>query len=171
MGKQENIIFEKDYEGKHKQQPTSADTNVFDHAVSSGFFKRYSDACDALPKEIIPESKASYEIMLSRYDEIASTWGGKIRGIVNYEKWEAVIDVYLPFFEFETEDDRTLLLETALRADSVTFQVEKEGNIRMHLFFCYFRDIGDKDKILEKTIREDAELMRLLEESAAQRKE
>ena len=160
--KKENEVYERDYAEDFQRERDELGAAVFDHAVESGFFHAYGEAMDALPKHIIPHDKESYERLLSCCDEMAKRMGGHIRGIVSYEKWDANIYLELPFIEFTSAEDRALLMEMALRASSITFEPTAEGKVKMHLFFYYFEDEGDKDEVLKAEIEKDPRLMELL---------
>ena len=160
--KKENEVYEKDYAEVFQQERNELGAAIFDHAIESGFFHAYGEAMDALPKHIIPYEKESYERLLSCCDEMAKRMGGHIRGIVSYEKWDANIYLELPFIEFSSTEERALLMEIAFRASSVTFEATDNGKVKMHLFFYYFEDEGDKDEVLEAEIEKDPRLMELL---------
>jgi len=120
--------------------------------------------CDgAIPKVIVPEDKANYEYLLAKCDEMAKRWGGKIRGIVDYQKWDAHIYLTLPFAEFGCDEELALLKEIAEKSHSVTFSATKDGKVELNIFFYYFQEIADKRAIFEEEILKDNELVALLE--------
>lgn len=77
---------------------------------------------DKIPKRVVPKEKADYEYRLSECDAYVRQFGGKILRVVDYEKWEASIDLYMVHFEF-CEEALTLLKEIAERAENVTFSI------------------------------------------------
>lgn len=67
-------------------------------------------------------------------------FGGKIRGVVDYQKWQSTIDLYLPHFEFCDRESLSLLEEIAKRAENVTFCI-KEEMMWLSIFISYFDGI------------------------------
>ena len=139
-----NEIYEHDYAEEHARrianQPKIYD-EIFERAIESGFFKVYNDAMRALPKYIVPEDQAAYEDLLPRLDAFVKEKGGKIKGIVDYEKWDSHIYVELPFFEFSSTEDFSLLADIATKAHLVTFSATGNGNIRLSIMINYFNEI------------------------------
>lgn len=161
----ENIVFERDYEEEHRQQDgNDAASAIFEIATDGGFIAAYADAMQVIPKVVVPADKENYEYLLQRSDELAQRWGGKVRGVVNYEKWEATIDLLLPFAEFCDRDDLNLLKEFADKSHSITFQTNDDGRLRIHIFILYFEEITDKNEIFESILRNRPDLTALLEQ-------
>jgi hypothetical protein len=94
---------------------------------------------------------------------MAKRWGGKIRGIVDYQKWDAHIYLTLPFAEFGCDEELALLKEIAEKSHSVTFSATKDGKVELSIFIYYFEEIADKKAIFEEEILKDNELVALLE--------
>ena len=161
----ENIIYERDYaEEKMKciEKESALHTQIFDHAIESGFFKAYSDAMRALPKYIVPADKAAYEDLLPRLDKLASKWGGRIKGVVDYEKWESYIVLVQPFLEFTTEEEHNLLVDIATKTHIFNVTPTEDGKVRIYIMINYFAEIGDTENLIEETIRKDDKLVELL---------
>ena len=165
----ENEIFFHDYRAEHKKRQDTEESHlsdaIWDHAQASGLFKAYDQAMRAIPKAINPISKASYEKSLEIWNDIARRWGGTIKGEVEYNKWDAIIDVTLPFSEFSGPADMKTLQELAQYANSITFEACENGWVKVHSYFHYFDDLIDgeeKEQILEKLIMEDTELSEML---------
>ena len=93
-----------------------------------------------IPKRVVPKEKADYEYLLGECDAYVRQFGGRIRGEVDYQKWQAIIDLYLEHFEFCDREALTLLKEIAERAENVTFSM-KDGLIRMSVFIGYFDEV------------------------------
>ena len=149
----ENIVFERDYEEEHRQQDGNDTASaIFEIATDGGFIAAYADAMQVIPKVVVPADKENYEYLLQRSDELAQRWGGKVRGVVNYEKWEATIDLLLPFAEFCDRDDLSLLKEFADKSHSITFQTNDDGRLQIHIFILYFEEIADKNEIFESIV-------------------
>ena len=169
----DNIVYFRDYKREQKTEDDSpkskSATAIWERAMQTGFMKAYDAAMKAIPKVINPLSKASYEKVLSICEEYAQRLGGTVRGEVRYNKWDAVIDLVVPFLEFSDSSELKKLKAMSELADTVTFQSAEDGWIRVHLFFLYFDDLIDddgKDAILERIVESDPELVRLLEEHA-----
>ena len=137
----ENSIYEKDYAEEHEKNRQSEDVDILAQAISGGFLKRLEDSLRAIPKMIIPEYKANYEYLLKMCDDLAKQLGGHIRGVVDYERWEAAIDVVLPYAEFANQDGLLLLKNMAEKALSVTFRATDDGNTRIRLYVPYFENL------------------------------
>ena len=57
---------------------------------------RERDVLDYLMNELkLPKEKADYEYLLGECDAYVRQFGGRIRGEVDYQKWQATIDLYL----------------------------------------------------------------------------
>lgn len=169
-----NEVFERDYAEERRQrlkQNSTTARDIIDHATSSGLFKKYSEAMNALPKYIVPEDKKAYEDLLPRLDNLARRMGGKIKGVVDYEKWESSIIVILPFFECTSESEAALLKDIAEKSNSMSIQATEDGNIRIYVMINYFSEIGDADAILVDAIMEDDKLVALLEQQRSEDKE
>jgi hypothetical protein len=164
-GMMENIVFERDYEeDHHKADEDSTTSAIFDIATDGGFIAAFADAMQVIPKVVVPSDKENYEYLLKRSDELAQCWGGKVRGVVNYEKWEATIDLLLPYAEFCDRDDLNLLKEFADKSHSITFQASDGGKLRIHIFILYFEEIADKDEIFESILQTRPDIVALLEQ-------
>lgn len=161
----DNIVYERDYKREPKLQ-TENDTAsaILEMATNGGFLKAYAEAMEAIPKVVVPEDKANYEYLLSRADELAQRWGGKVRGVVSYEKWDATIDLVLPFVEFGCPDDLVLLKEFAEKSDSITFQSEEDGRIRIHVFIYYFEELAYSNEVFASLMCSNPELAALVEQ-------
>lgn len=169
----ENQVFERDYAEEHaarKMISSKTDEDVLEHAINNGFFKAYTDAMNALPKYIVPEDKKAYEELLPQLDALAMRLGGKIRGVVDYEKWDSKITVILPFFECSSQSEFALLADIAQRSDLLTITATEDGNVKLSIMINYFNEIGDKENLLEETIVQDEELVNLLMKSREEQK-
>ena len=113
----ENILYEHDYAEEHKieieKSAGSLSEAVFDRAIDTGFFKAHSEAMLQIPKIINPLRKANFEYVRDICDRMAKRWGGKIRAEVRYDKWDAIIDLTLPFVEFGCPDELEDMKEIA----------------------------------------------------------
>lgn len=142
----ENEVFEKDYKKEHEESADQDAVNVLDQAIAGGFFRKYSDAMDAYPKNINPEQKESYERILALCDDMARRWGGRLRGEVRYSHWDAMIDLYLPFVEFSCPEELADLNEMSAKANSITFCPDGNSGIRVHFTFRYFDDVMTEEE-------------------------
>lgn len=165
----ENILFERDYSSGKSHNKNSIDDchamKIFDCAVESGFFQAYSDAMRKLPKIINPLRKANFEYVQNICDDMAKRWGGKIRAEVRYDKWDAIIDLILPFIEFGSPEDLLNLAEISQRVDSATFSPSYNGGVRLHIFCYYFDDVASQkemDDILLHTVTDRPDLLKAL---------
>ena len=105
----DDIIFEKDYRETESAEYDKWCDEVFDRAVNCGMLKAYSEAMDKIPKIIVPEDKKNYEYLLERCDAFVKQHRGYIKGIVDYHRWHAEINMFLPFAEFDDSEDLSLI--------------------------------------------------------------
>ena len=99
MEKMENIVFDRNYE---EDKPDPLAQAIFDRVnAPGGFLEEFSKKMDAIPKVIVPKDKENYEYLLERCDEFAKRHHGKIHGVVDFEHWDAHIDLTLPMLEFD----------------------------------------------------------------------
>ena len=137
----DDIIFEKDYRETESAEYDKWCDEVFDRAVNCGVLKAYSEAMDKIPKIIVPEDKKNYEYLLERCDAFVKQHRGYIKGIVDYHRWHAEINMFLPFAEFDDSEDLTFLKEIAEKSQTVCFSPDEEGGIRVHIFINYFEEL------------------------------
>lgn len=162
----ENIVFEKDYAEEAAQQredPPDIYDEIFDYAVKDGFLKTLTSAMKAMPKVVVAEDKAAYEDLLARLDTLAQMYGGQIKGVVDYERWESRITVILPFFEISTDEEHELLADIAEKAHYFNISATEDGNVRLTVMINYFEELGDKESLIEETIEQDEKLVELLQ--------
>ena len=168
----ENEIFERDYRGTENKETLSPnEQKIWDYAVESGVFKAYDEAMRKKPKYIVREDKEAYEDLLSRLDFYAMRKHGKIKGIVDYEKYESHIYVELPHFEVCFPIDFALLSDIATKTHNVTFQASEYGGIRLSIRINYFDEIENTENVLTDCIMEDEKLVEMLMEKHEKEKE
>lgn len=113
MEKMENIVFDRNYE---EDKPDPLAQAIFDRVnAPGGFLEEFSKKMDAIPKVIVPKDKENYEYLLERCDEFAKRHHGKIHGVVDFEHWDAHIDLTLPMLEFDDSEDMSLLKDSGKR--------------------------------------------------------
>lgn len=153
----ENCIYERDYTEAHKRSRNTG-PDMIERLIDEGFFKYYDALMQQIPKIIIPEDKAAYERILKGCDDMAKRHGGKISGIVSYEKWESWIRLTLPFIEFSSDEDMKFLRDIADNAHTVCFQPTENGDVKLSIMICYFDEIPVPDEamldIARKALRE-----------------
>ena len=55
------------------------------------------------------KDKENYDYLLNRCDDYAKRHHGRIRGVVDYEHWDAHIDLYLRMLEFDDAEDMSFV--------------------------------------------------------------
>ncbi len=161
----ENEVFERNYSQLpplHSMPEFQADLAILKHAADCGLIKEYEATVKAMPKYIVPEKKAAYDDLLSRLDELALEARGTVRGVVDYEEWQASITVTLPILRFIEPFGTLLMADIALSADSVTIDWDKHGNVQMEIIIPYFVDIGDKEQVMDDLIDRDEKLVDMI---------
>ena len=163
----DNQIYERDYTRKRdiSSSDARARETLLEYSISSGLLKTMSESFNQLPREINNEKKAAYERILAALDTIAEVLGGQIKGIIDFQNWEAHIYAYLPFSEFSSLEELDLLKDIAVNAQTVTFTATADGGIRLSVLIAYFDVIGDVEDTLAEEIAQCPELVALLEQS------
>ena len=134
----ENTVFERNYEIAEKDDRATA---VFERAFApGGFMEEFTKKMDSIPKVVVPKDKENYEYLLNRCDDYAKRHHGRIRGVVDYEHWDAHIDLYLRMLEFDDAEDM---------AFAANYIVENHGGIV----------VVDGGKVLASVVLEIAGIM------------
>ena len=165
-----NEIYEADY--TRKDEPSSGNgIDILELAKTTGFFRAYDELMKSMPKYINETDRQNYEELLHKLDAFAKRKGGKIKGIISYEHWDAHIYITLPFFEFVHKDEKELLNDLETKAHSLTFTVTDDGKIQLSVMINYFDEIGDKDAVFSQAIDGNDELIEAITANIEQRKQ
>ena len=165
-----NEIYEADY--TRKDEPSSGNgIDILELAKTTGFFRVYDELMKSMPKYINQTDRQNYEELLHKLDAFAKRKGGKIKGIISYEHWDAHIYITLPFFEFVHKDEKELLNDLETKAHSLTFTVTDDGKIQLSVMINYFDEIGDKDAVFSQAIDGNDELIEAITANIEQRKQ
>ena len=165
-----NEIYEADY--TRKDEPSSGNgIDILELAKTTGFFRVYDELMKSMPKYINETDRQNYEELLHKLDAFARRKGGKIKGIISYEHWDAHIYITLPFFEFVHKDEKELLNDLETKAHSLTFTVTDGGKIQLSVMINYFDEIGDKDAVFSQAIDGNDELIEAITANIEQRKQ
>lgn len=155
----ENIVFERNYEIAEKDDRARA---VFERAFApGGFMEEFTKKMDAIPKVIVPEDKENYEYLLNRCDDYAKRHHGRICGVVDYEHWDAHIDLYLRMLEFDDAEDMAFVKEIGEKAHYLCIMPEEGGGFRFHIMINYFEELMSEEYgayLKYETLMEDEEL-------------
>ena len=160
----DDIIYEQDYTRYERTAETERAEAIFNQAIDGGFFKAFADAMDKIPKIIVEKDKENYEYLLDRLDAVAKRKHGRIRGIVDYHKWESHIEVFLPFLGFESPEDLELMKEIAEKAHAVTVSPYEDG-VRLYIMNNYFEELmtdAHQDYLKFDAIMQDEKLVSML---------
>jgi len=134
--KMENTVFERNYEIVEKDDRATA---VFERAFApGGFMEEFIKKMDAIPKVVVPKDKENYEYLLDRCDDYAKRHHGRIRGVVDYEHWDAHIDLYLRMLEFDDAEDMAFVKDIGEKAHYLCITPEESGGYRVHIMINYF---------------------------------
>ena len=155
----DNTVFERNYE--KSQEDMEYCTAVFEQAVEGGFFERYCDMVDKVPKMINPQDKENYEYLVNRCDQYAKRHYGRISAVVDYERWDSKINLYLPMLEFTTEEDMLLLRDIGEKAHYVNITQQPDGKFRLHIMINYFDSMMsdvEAELIKYKALEQDEKL-------------
>lgn len=166
-----DIVFEEDYSNEklYAEQSDVTAKRAMSCAVDNGVFRSIDERLQTTPHIINPKNKANYDKAVSYLQYIAMMRGGKIKSVVSYERYEATIDLVLPFHEYSDNLKKYIafIFETAR---CVNIYPEKEGGIRLAVRYNYFELCGNIDEIIGKEVAEIPELAdALLEHNNAER--
>ena len=156
----ENQLFERDYrKAKRKAHGiVGAMNTAFVEELKQGdFFKKVAEAFSKVPRVVLPEAKANYEYLLMKCDAYAKAHGGKINGLVDYENYDATIDLRVPFLEIDKPEDKQFILDIVTRSTYFCIQPDGNGWTRLHIFSMYFTDMMSEDErvmIIEQAAEE-----------------
>lgn len=161
----ENIVFDRNYE-LVSEDNSFADAVYKQVTAPDGFFASFTKKMDAIPKVIVPEDQANYEYLLERCDRFAQDHHGRIHAVVDYQRFQSEINLYLRMIEFDCEEDMSLLKDIGERAHYVCITPEEGGGFRIHIMINYFQELMTDeqcDYLKYETIMEDPELADLLQ--------
>ena len=155
----ENTVFERNYEIVEKDDRATA---VFERAFApGGFMEEFTKKMDSIPKVVVPKDKENYEYLLNRCDDYAKRHHGRIRGVVDYEHWDAHIDLYLRMLEFDDAEDMAFVKDIGEKAHYLCITPEESGGYRVHIMINYFEELMSEDYgsyLKYETLMEDEEL-------------
>ena len=90
---------------------------------------------------------------------------GKIYGVVDFEHWDAHIDLTLPMLEFDDPEDMSLLKDIGEKAHYCCITTQEDGKFHFHVMINYFEEIMSEeygDYLKFETLAEDDELAAML---------
>ncbi len=155
-------VYEKDYTASHRryrQLTRDSESNeLLKRMADAGVFAAYNEAWLAIPRIVNAERKAAYDKALELCDRLAMIKGGKVRGVVNYESFDATIDMVLPTFEF-FNDRLDIIRHIASTARNILFETNTYGEIRMHLLYDYFEEIEDPSNLFTDEVMKHPDLV------------
>lgn len=161
----ENEVFERDYTylpPLHLTSQFQTDLAIIKHAADAGIIKEYEAAVKAMPRIIMPSKKVQYDDLLIRLNEFAMEARGAIRGVVDFEEWQASITVTLPTIRFIEPYGTLLMADVALSAEVVGISTDEKGAVQMVIELPYFQEIGNKEQIMDDLIDQDEELLEMI---------
>lgn len=147
------------------EELVNADSDMaveFLHAI--GYFK----ACDKferyIPKIINEKDRENYGRLLKDSYSYAKNHYGKVKGVIDYERYQATIKIIVPIFEFETKEDREFLKDVTENAALFWFERLENGKIVFNIFLKYFDNVEiseeEKNKYMERAVVEAVEEIR-----------
>jgi len=169
-----NIIYERDYShlfslssDEGTEMEIAMKKQIYDYAKQHGVFQKFRQVMASVPKVVIPEQKANFEILLQKAEQLAMKYGGKLHGEVKYDMWESVIILILPFLEFVDQDEYDFLKSVANLTNHISITATKDGGIRIRVMIDYFSELFEKETtsadILDSIIMEDQYLVQMLD--------
>lgn len=92
----------------------------------------------ASPKFINPTAPKCFDHVIKLTDEYASNIGGIVDATIDYEAFEAHVDLQVPYFEFGNEEDKGFMMEIAMLCGSINISPKDNGWLHMRMTFPYF---------------------------------
>lgn len=136
----ENIVYDRNYEVKGERDMLTH--KIFDLATApGGYLEKLAEKLNKIPKVIIPEDKENYDYLLAQCDEFAQRHQCRIHGEVDYEHWDAHIDLYPAPCEFNTPEDMKLLRDIGEKAHYLSIEPQADGEFHIHIMINYFQDL------------------------------
>lgn len=163
----ENIVFDRDYTQTTEEKELAAAEwmRVQNTLTSSVQLQQYEDVMRRVPKIVVPAYRENYDYLLQLCDSLAKRYCGSVHGVIDYQYWSAKIDLIVPFIDFVSDEQLSILKDIADKSFSVTIQSATNGGIRVNIRCDYFEDmITDLDKsyIEFETLLNDREVASLL---------
>ena len=154
-----NTVFERNYEIVEKDDCATA---VVERAFApGGVMEEFTKKMDAIPKVVVPKDKENYDYLLNPCDDFAKRHHARIRGVVDYEHWDAHIDLYLKMLEFDDAEDMAFVKDIGEKAHYLCIAPEKDGGYRFHIMINYFQELMSEEHeayLKYETLMEDKEL-------------
>jgi hypothetical protein len=161
MEKMENIVFERNYELKKKPDPLAQRLYLTEPKRPRRLYGRVYKEDGRNPEGVVPKDKENYEYLLNRCDDYAKRHHGRIRGVVDYEHWDAHIDLYLRMLEFDDAEDMAFVKDIGEKAHYLCITPEEGGGFRVHIMINYFEELMSEEYrsyLKYETLMEDEEL-------------
>lgn len=145
-------VFERDYSKDPYDEPGGnlhADTTEEDWVTS--FFEYRTDlkvknASVVQPCVVREGAEANFAALFRICNKIAGHSKAFVRGVVDYEKCDAHIEMVLPFLEFSTAEDMKDLRDMSDKAVTVLFQSAPGDKVKVWLSINYFHRIILEDE-------------------------
>ncbi len=136
----ELYFYEYDFGEEKEKIVPKWDSNQIEIFNELGLAKFVKDRNYA-PKKIIEKDKKSFFRLKDKLTLYARQHNGSVRAVINTEKWEARIDVTLPFFKCVTVDEHNLIKDITLNTKAFSILPLKDGGILWSIIIPYFENI------------------------------
>lgn len=157
-------IFERDYSKEpYDELEIDLHAGLEEEDLVTPFIEYRTDSqamnAPALQPCVVREgAEAKFAALLRICNKIAGHSKAFIRGVVDYEKCDAYIEMFLSYLEFSTEEDMKDLRDMSDKAVTVLFQSAPGNTIRVRLSINYFRRVtleGDDTDLSGEVARND----------------
>lgn len=175
----DNIIFEKDYrknESYEESQMAKLGLKCSDLLKEKGILKAYEKMVNEIPRLVCPKDKENYEDLLKRLDWLAYEEHGHIRSEIDFQNWEARIELLLPYFQVTDDKRKKLMQDIIERSEIFTIDSYENGMLLFCICVKYFtkldevsegwfeEELAKHPEFKELNEEIDAETQRILEE-------
>lgn len=85
----ENEVYEKHYGEEFRERSDKAKgKDILETLKNIGFLQSYKEKIDKIPKLVVSKEKVDYEYLLEACVAYMRQFCGKVRGEVDYQKWQ-----------------------------------------------------------------------------------
>ena len=110
----ENEIYEKDYGEEFRERSDKSEGKDFlDTLMEVGFFQKYQEEMDKIPKRVVPKEKADYDKLKELYmaRRIAEMVHGQVDVFISFGSGDKVIQKKFKEFDAEVKENNAYVYE------------------------------------------------------------
>lgn len=140
----ENVVFKKSYPAPETESLDEKRNDEF-HSKLSELAKQMDKFSQTLPKIAAPKWQYDYNEILKECDKLVQRYGGEIQGEINYENWNASIEITIPEFALIHPNDFKLLQHISESATYMGIFPTDDSQLKIQITLRYFTYIADEN--------------------------